>query len=217
MNLVVSAPSDPLLWRIEDESEETCHDCRARPVLGAVAAVAAVKQIGRPTSAPVPSLAVINAQGATLSGNVLTLTGVSNNSIVFADRPVRAAGHVNTAHFIMQWDNGSQSFGKDPPNATISVLGSNGTDVDDAVVVLRAPKLDGTTLTFEVSVLEGDLAGAKGAAALFIDHFGSSFGVDSVNGGDPLGDYYVDPRMGGAWYKAAEPQVGCGYYPYPPC
>lgn len=185
--------------------------------LGAVAAVAAVKQIGRPASAPVPSLAVINAQGATLSGNVLTLTGVSNNSIVFADRPVRAAGHVNTAHFIMQWDNGSQSFGKDPPNATISVLGSNGTDVDDAVVTLRAPKLDGTTLTFEVSVLEGDLAGAKGAAALFIDHFGSSFGVDSVNGGDPLGDYYVDPRMGGAWYKASEPQVGCGYYPYPPC
>jgi hypothetical protein len=182
-----------------------------------VAQADAVKQIGRPTSAPVPSLAVINAEGASLSGDVLTLTGVSSNSIVFADRPVRAAGHVNTAQFIRHWENGSQGFGKDPPNATISVLGSNGTDVDDAVVVLRAPKLDGTTLTFQVSVLEGDLAGAKGAAALFIDHFGSSFGVESVDGGDPLGNYYVDPRMGGAWYKSAEPQVGCGYYPYPPC
>lgn len=202
--------------------------CLATPAVAETAAkkphVPLQKTIGQPTSrGPVPSLAVLNAKGATLDGNMLTLTGVSPNSIVFADRPVRAAGHVNTAQFIGQWDEGKGSFAKDPPNATISVLGANGTDVSDAVVTLRSPKIAGDNLTFEVAVLEGSLDGASGAAALFIDHFGSSFGVEDVNGGDPFGDYYVDPRLGGAWYQPTDNFGGkyslpkCGYYPDPPC
>ena len=48
------------------------------------------KTIGQPQSAKgdmIPSLAVINSRGATLQGNVLTMTDVGSNSIVFADRP----------------------------------------------------------------------------------------------------------------------------------
>jgi hypothetical protein len=66
---------------------------------------------------------------------------------------VRAAGHVLTSDFIKEWDEGNESFAKDPPNATISVLSSDGKTVEDAVVVLKAPKLTGSELTFEVSVL----------------------------------------------------------------
>ena len=36
----------------------------------------------------------------------------------------------------------------------------------DAVVVLKNPKLEGDRLTFDVDVLEGDLAGADGAASV---------------------------------------------------
>src|ERR1044071_6526526 len=55
------------------------------------------KTIARTTpTGRVPSLAVLNATGAMREGGKLTLTGVSPNSIVFADRPVRAAGHVMT-------------------------------------------------------------------------------------------------------------------------
>ena len=50
-----------------------------------------------------------------------------------------------------------------------------------------------------------------GSAALFIDHYGSSFAVDSVNGGDPFGDYYVDPRLNGAWYQPND-NFGNKYY-----
>ena len=82
----------------------------------------AKKPIGPTTNEMIPSLAVLNAKGASLQGNKLTLTGVSPNSIVFADRPVRAAGHVLTSHFIKEWDVGVDSLVKDPPNATISVL-----------------------------------------------------------------------------------------------
>lgn len=72
----------------------------------------AKKPIGPSTNQMIPSLAVFNSSGATLQGNKLTLTGVSPNSIVFADRPVRAAGHVLTAHFIKEWDVGNDSFAK---------------------------------------------------------------------------------------------------------
>ena len=104
----------------------------------------------------VPSLAVLNSGGAKLEGGKLTMTGIAPNSIVFADRPVRAAGHVLTADFIKQWDEGNDSFAKDPPNATISVMSSDGSAIEDAVVVLKTPKLEGDTLTFDVAVLEGE-------------------------------------------------------------
>jgi hypothetical protein len=44
--------------------------------------------------------------------------------------------------------------------------------IRDAVVVLKAPKVEGDRLTFDVNVLEGDLAGADGPASIFIDCFG---------------------------------------------
>ena len=61
------------------------------------------KAIGVPTTTKpeiVPSLIVMNSHGATLQGDKLTLTGVSPNVIIFADRPVRSAGHALTAHFL---------------------------------------------------------------------------------------------------------------------
>jgi len=176
----------------------------------------------------VPSLAVINSRGATLQGNVLTLTNVSPNSIVFADRPVRSAGHVLTRHFIKEWDEGSDSFAKDPPNATISVLGADGASVKDAVVVLKSPKLDGDRLTFQVSVLEGDLGNADGPASLFIDWFAAGYGhaggygrVGGVDYGHVGGvDYahvggygayaYHPAAWHGAWYGAPGAAAAAG-------
>jgi hypothetical protein len=154
---------------------------------GAPAAVP-MKTIGQ-TSATgiVPSLAVINASSAKLEGTTLTLTGVAPSTIVFADRPVRAAGHVATEQFVMQWDPDKQSFAADPPNATISVLGGDGSKVGDAVVTLKAAKLDGGDLIFDVAVLGGNLGGASGPAALFIDPFAAHFGgfhAGGFGGGD---------------------------------
>jgi hypothetical protein len=49
----------------------------------------------------VPSLFVMNSRGATLQGDTLVLIGVTPSSIIFADRPVRAAGHQPTADVIV--------------------------------------------------------------------------------------------------------------------
>ena len=218
--------------------EETGHDKTYRPIdavagccLFATASAHAQettghvpleKTIGQVTpTGPVPSLAVINSDGASLEGGKLIMTGVSANSIVFADRPVRAAGHVATEQFIMQWDEGKDNFALDPPNATVSILGGGGSDVHDAVVVLKTPKLEGGTLTFDVAVLEGSLDGASGPAALFIDRFGGGFGgggggfhggfahagVGGVTVGHVGGGYYHAPAYRGAWYGSG---VGAG-------
>src|SRR5262247_1882600 len=178
----------------------------------------------------VPSLIVLNARGASLQGQQLTLLGVSPNSIVFADRPVRSAGHVLTTHLLEEWATGSDSFAKDPPNATVSVFSKDGSAVRDAVVVLKTPNLSGDRLTFEVQVLEGDLTGADGPASVFIDIIGMPW--------TPLSFAGVARRTAAraAWYGAATSAAAaapyyhpyypppppyyrppCGYYPYPPC
>jgi 3-hydroxyisobutyrate dehydrogenase len=61
----------------------------------------------------------------------------------------------------MQWDEGADNFIKDPPNATISVLGGDGSKVEDAVVTLRSPKIEAGTLTFMVGALPGDFEAVK--------------------------------------------------------
>jgi hypothetical protein len=195
------------------------------------------KTIGA-TSAPksevVPSLIVLNSRGATLQGEVLTLNGVAPNSIVFADRPVRSAGHAMTADIIAEWATatpGAQtadnaSFAKDPPNATVSVFSKDGS-VKDAVVVLKNPKLEGEKLTFNVQVLEGDINGADGPASIFIDIIGRPFTPMSFAGVARRTAYrgamYAGAAgavpYGAAAYAApyAYPRPLCGYYPYPPC
>ena len=154
-----------------------------RPVMRIALAIAALllaatvataqtpKVIGTPQQPQiVPSMIVINAQGARIANQKLVLDGVSPNAIVFADRPVRAAGHALTAQLLEEWsDSSPDSFAKDPPNATISVMSKAQGKVVDAVVVLKAPKLEGERLTFDVAVLEGDLGQADGPATLFID------------------------------------------------
>jgi hypothetical protein len=155
----------------------------------------------------VPSLFVMNARGATLQGQTLTLTGVSPNSIVFADRPVRAAGHLLTEHLLEEWSIGS--FAKDPPNATVSVLSKDGASVRDAVVELKIPHLEGDKLTFDVRVLEGDLMGADGPASVFVDIIGLPF--------TPLSYAGVARRAArrAYWYGAAA-AAAAPYHYYPP-
>ena len=202
------------------------------------------KTIGQTRPEVVPTLIVMNAEGATLKDGKLVLTGIAKNSILFADRPVRAAGHALTTTLLEEWADGSDSFAADPPNATVSVFGETEDAVYDAVVVLKTPALDGTTLTFDVDVLEGSLDGAKGGAAIFIDIIGRPMTPMSYAG--------AARRTAGsaAWYAGAHTAAAvgagmvagaaiadathpygygyppppayayppyCGYAPYPPC
>jgi hypothetical protein len=182
------------------------------------------KTIGQAKPDIVPSLIVLNSDGASLAGGTLTLTGVSANAIIFADRPVRSAGHALTDHLLEEWAEGSDSFAKDPPNATVSAFSKDGSTIRDAVVVLKSPKHEGDRLSFAVEVLEGSLDGADGPASIFIDIIGLPRTPASFAGVARRTAYR------GAWYAGAAAGAGyaaapyyrpyappCGYYPYPPC
>ena len=114
------------------------------------------------------ALIVLNAHGATLSNGSLVLEGTMPSAIMFADRPVRAAGHILTSRMVELWSKDG-TFTKDPPNATVSVFSKDGSAINDAVVVLRTAKLEGERLSFAATVLQGNLGKADGPASVFID------------------------------------------------
>lgn len=186
---------------------------------GQTPAAPPMKTIGKGKSDVVPSLIVINSAGAILENNKLTLTGVTPNSIVFADRPVRSAGHALTTHIIEDWASGGDSFEKDPPNATVSVFDKTNGTVQDVVVELMKPKLDGDKLTFDVNVLEGDISKANGPASVFIDIIGMPLTPFSFAGAARRGAFYAAPVVVApyAYHPYAYPVHRCGYYPFPPC
>ncbi|MBB5053039.1 hypothetical protein HNQ36_003030 [Afipia massiliensis] len=185
------------------------------------------KSIGKAKPEVVPSLFVLNSKGVSLKDGKLVLAGISPNAIVFADRPVRSAGHDLTARIVEDWGSGSDNFAKDPPNATVSGFKKDGSAVVDAVVVLKSPKLEGDKLTFDVDVLEGDLTGSDGPAAVFIDIIGRPFTPMSFAGVARRtawrGAYYRGAAVAGAAAVGAAAVAypyyapRCGYYPYPPC
>ncbi|SOC46060.1 hypothetical protein SAMN05892877_12070 [Rhizobium subbaraonis] len=169
-----------------------------------------------------PALIVMNAAGAKLEGNKLTLVGAAPNAIIFADRPVRAAGHALTSHLLEEWDEGSDSFAKDPPNATVSVFAKDGSTVKDVVVTLKSPKADADSITFDVAVLEGALpADADGPASVFIDIIGMPFTPLSFAGAARRtayrGAFYAGAAAGAAYgYRALPPAPYPYYHPYYP-
>lgn len=101
----------------------------------------------------------------------LTMKGVSPVTIFFSDRPERIAGNMATSAFVPFWSDGKDSFSKDAPNANLSIM-EPGRMVADIVVVLKNPALKGEDLSYDVSILEGDMPAKGGPVALFIDVIG---------------------------------------------
>ncbi len=133
-----------------------------------------------PAAAPVMAqlLFVQNAAGVEVGagGRTLTLKGVSPTTLFFSDRPVRIAGHYRTEEYLQFWKGGPDSFLKDPPNATLSVFEKGKDELADVVVTLRNPRVSGSDLTYDITVVAGALPKPGiGPASLFIDIIGLPF------------------------------------------
>jgi hypothetical protein len=97
-------------------------------------------------------LFVLNARSGTLRAlggdrYLLTLKGVSRQTVAFADRPQRLTDNLLTSSFFARFWKPGSSFVKDPPNAALDVVDGE-TDGDAVVLELRRPHLSGPTLTF---------------------------------------------------------------------
>jgi hypothetical protein len=128
------------------------------------------------------SMFVQTAQGITSDGETLTLTGITPSTLYFSDRPQRVVGHMSTSDFVDLWDEGANSFKDDPPNAVVAFL-EPGDDVpEDAVVVIRDPRLEDGDLSYRIESLEGTVPAQTGPITLFIDPFGRPLSPVSVCG-----------------------------------
>ena len=128
------------------------------------------------------SMFVQTAQSITSDGATLTLTGVTPSTLYFSDRPQRVVGHMATSDFVDLWDEGANSFKDDPPNAVLAFL-QPGDDVpEDAVVVIREPRLEDGRLSYSIEALEGAVPAQAGPVTLFIDPFGRPLSPVSVCG-----------------------------------
>jgi len=103
----------------------------------------------------------------------LRLVSVSPSTLFFTDRPVRMAGHYHTKEeFLKLWNEGPDSFAKNPPNATLSIVEPGKPDLENVVVNLRNPRMQGRDLVYDIKLIEGNLPTAGGAGVLFIDILG---------------------------------------------
>jgi hypothetical protein len=130
----------------------------------------------------IDALFVQSASSSSSDEGTVTLHGLTDSTVYFADRPRREVGHIPSHRFVELWESDENGFSIDPPNAVLSFLEEDGPTPEDTVVVLREPHLEGHELTYTVDVLEGTLPKRTGPCALFIDVFGRTFSPVSVAG-----------------------------------
>ena len=103
----------------------------------------------------------------------LRMKNIGRSTLFFTDRPVRMAGHYHTRdEFLHLWSEGPDSFAKSPPNATLSMLEVGKADLQNAVINLKNPRMQGQDLLYDITVIEGTVPQSAGDAVLFIDILG---------------------------------------------
>jgi hypothetical protein len=128
----------------------------------------------------IEALFVQSAAGMAYENGRLTLKGVAPTTLLFSDRPQRVTGHVPTEEFLDSWGDGDDSFADDPPNAVLSIFSED--EVNDVVVVLQDPALDGDRFSYQVEILDGEMPAGGGASSLFIDVIGRPLTPVSIAG-----------------------------------
>jgi hypothetical protein len=141
----------------------------------------AVAQSLEPQLERIDALFVQGAARFSSGQGTVTLHGLVDSTVYFADRPRREIGHIPSHRFVELWAAGAHSFAVDPPNAVISFLDEEAGS-SDVLVVLHEATLEGHDLTYRIDVLEGTLPEESGPCSLFIDVFGRPLSPVSVAG-----------------------------------
>jgi|SRR5215210_2686280 len=131
-----------------------------------------VSKTSDPQVERIDALFVQSATAFSSGPGSITLHGLADSTVYFADRPRREIGHIPSRRFVELWETGANSFSVDPPNAVLSFLEVKEPPLEDAVVVLRGPVLRDDTLSYDIEILEGRVPAHAGPCSLFIDVFG---------------------------------------------
>ncbi|MEP9377316.1 hypothetical protein ABLE91_11410 [Aquabacter sp. CN5-332] len=116
-------------------------------------------------SRPIEMILSQQAAGMTFDGKTLTLTGVPPITTFRVDRPERIGGTMTTEQYVKLWNATVQVFKNDPPNAALTILGPVPTQV---IIELGSVTQNGTTLTYNASLLDGDIPSSGGPVNLVV-------------------------------------------------
>ena len=112
------------------------------------------------------------------AAKTMRLVKVNQQTLYFSDRPDRIAGHMTMADYLKEWTAkaGKDNFGKNPPNAALSVYEPGQKDSTLVAVEITNPVVDGADLVYNYKIIEGKMPAAGGATSLFIDWFAAARG-----------------------------------------
>jgi hypothetical protein len=98
--------------------------------------------------------------------HTLRLVKVGQQTVYFADRPQRIAGHIKMADYLTEWTSkaGADNFHNSPPNATVSVFEPGHATDTLAVVTVSNPKVEGVNLVYNYMIISGTLPESGRAA-----------------------------------------------------
>jgi hypothetical protein len=113
------------------------------------------------------------------TAQTVRLVKVAQQTLYFADRPERIAGHIKMSDYLKEWTSkaGPDNFHNNPPNATLSVFEPGKPSDTLAVMTISNPKIQGSDIIYNYKLIEGTLPAAGGAASLFIDWIGAGGGA----------------------------------------
>ena len=122
---------------------------------------------------------VQTAEGIKTTDTTLRLVNVGQQTLYFADRPIRVAGNITLPAYMDEWTAaaGADNFATDPPNATLSIYEPGSKENKLVVVEISKPVIEGKDLVYTYKLIEGEMPKSGGTASLFIDMLGAGGGV----------------------------------------
>jgi hypothetical protein len=96
----------------------------------------------------------------------VVLSDVAPVTVAITERPRRQSSQLSTTDFVDGWN---ETFGDDPPNASIGVLGADGHQHEAAVEIVSASNAADDEVDLEVLTLSGDLPSSFSDATIVID------------------------------------------------
>lgn len=107
-------------------------------------------------------------QGSIADG-VLTIENHQAPILFFMERPGRVTGVVTAQRFLALWNEGTDSFQKDPPNAVLTT--ADGEKLTSVVLELTSVAATPSGMRYGVKVLSGTPPAQFGSASLVIDSY----------------------------------------------
>lgn len=109
------------------------------------------------------------ARGLRCARGALRLEQLAPATIWVLDEPTTTVGQMSTGAFLDLWWQPHEGTGAPSPIARLRLLGADTHLLPDPLLLVRAPRISGSGLTYDVEVLSGVVPGRAGGCVLFIN------------------------------------------------